>query len=499
MIVTRGGALVEDEMKSTKPLLHQARQLAESKLSIIPIRADGSKAPALERPPLKGRRAVSVQKKSKANDLVRASKRTLVDPRLTGWEYEIEEFERFIDEHHPKYKDHEVRVNVVKEWNGELHHLIGDSDSDEKIAVHLGSCPKTINFTLVSDSAYPSLYCHRLDTVFRTALRYGILLGWGVPIVFGDKKGHEKEVAYHEAGHAVIGHWLGKTIKWANIGYVVWERGKNPLPPELEALVHLAGPLAQIKYNPGSDADQSAGGDQMNLDKRLKLMKETMEPEEYEATASALTVRCQGLLNDHWAEVEEVAELLIASIGYCEETRGSNVVYVIRRTIKDQMKIVKSGKKWIVTDTDPGWLSAKNFPTKWQAEVALEVYLKGGRVSDYWEATLVSAPRLEEIRRKYAKVGIPGCTQVTVCRAPWDRKKADVPFSVLSDFHLRKEEWDAYAYLYARCSQMPEELENSSGLVCITKGNNPKELYLTLLAKAALPIGSVTQKEECQK
>ena len=39
--------MVEDEMKSTKPLLHQARQLAESKLSIIPIRADGSKAPAL--------------------------------------------------------------------------------------------------------------------------------------------------------------------------------------------------------------------------------------------------------------------------------------------------------------------------------------------------------------------------------------------------------------------------------------------------------------------
>ncbi len=36
-------------------------------------------------------------------------------------------------------------------------------------------------------------------------------------------------------------------------------------------------------------------------------------------------------------------------------------------------------------------------------------------------------------------------------------------------------------------------------LVCITKSNNPKKLYLTLLAKAALPIGSATQKEECQK
>ena len=436
--------------------------------------------------------------------LVRAGKRTLVDPRLKGWEYPIEGFERFIDEYHPEYKDHEVRVNVVKEWNGELHHLLGDSDSDEKIAVHLGSYPKTINFTLVSDSAYLSLCRHRLDIVFRTALRYGILLGWGVPIVFGGKKGtheHKKESAYHEAGHAVIGHWLGKTIKRATIRYVEWEREKNPLPPELEALVDLAGPLAQIKYNPSSDADEGAWGDQMNLDKRLKLMKETMEPEEYEATASALTVRCQGLLNDHWAEVERVAKFLLIHherfVG--EETAGSVVVKSIRRAIKDQMKVVKSGKKWIVTGTDPGWLSAKKFATKWQAEVALETYLRGGRVSDYWEATLVSPPGLEEIRRKYAKVKIPGCTQVTVCRSSWDQKKADVPFSALGDFHLKKKKWDAHAYLYARCSQMPEELENSSGLVCITKGNNPKELHLTLLAKAAVPIGSVTQKEEYQQ
>ena len=109
-------------------------------------------------------------------------------------------------------------------------------------------------------------------------------------------------------------------------------------------------------------------------------------------------------------------------------------------------------------------------------------------MSDYWEATLVSAPRLKKIRRKYAKVKIPGCTQVTVCRAPWDRTKADVPFSVLSDFHLRKEERYAYAYLYARCSQMPEELRNSSDLVCITKSNNPETLYLKLLARAAVPV-----------
>jgi len=43
----KSGALVEEEMRSVKPVLHQARQLTESKLSLIPIRDDGTKAPAL--------------------------------------------------------------------------------------------------------------------------------------------------------------------------------------------------------------------------------------------------------------------------------------------------------------------------------------------------------------------------------------------------------------------------------------------------------------------
>ena len=413
----------------------------------------------------------------------------------------IKELEQFIDTYYPDYKDHEIRVSVVEKWEEGLYHLIGDSDADEKIAVHLSSCPKTIDFTLVTNSAYPSLFPYKLVCAFRMALRYGTLLGWGVPILFGRKERTYKETAYHEAGHAVIGHWLGKTISWVDFDFVSFEREENPLPPELEALVDLAGPLAQIKFNPSSDADIGAWGDQQNLDRRcLELMKETMEPEEYEETASALTVRCQDLLDDHWAEVEAVAKQLVFFQGYTMDASDVNVVYSIRRAIKDQMKIVKSGKKWIVTGTDPGWISTKKFPTKWEAEVALEVYLRTGQVFDYSEAVLVSAPRLEEIRRKYAKVSIPSCTQVTVCTSPGVQRKADVPFSALSDFHIRKESGGFVpAYLYARCSQMPEELRNSSDLVCITKSNNPETLYLKLLARAAVPGGLVTQKEVCQK
>jgi len=43
------------------------------------------------------------------------------------------------------------------------------------------------------------------------------------------------------------------------------------------------------------------------------------------------------------------------------------------------MKIVKVGKKWVIKGKGEGWIF-KKFPTKWKAEVALEVFKKEGRV-----------------------------------------------------------------------------------------------------------------------
>ena len=53
----------------------------------------------------------------------------------------------------------------------------------------------------------------------------------------------------------------------------------------------------------------------------------------------------------------------------------------------------------------------KKFPTKWKAEVALEVFKKGGRVSDYWNAArecakkrLIRKPwRVKEKLRKHLR------------------------------------------------------------------------------------------------
>lgn len=55
-------------------------------------------------------------------------------------------------------------------------------------------------------------------------------------------------------------------------------------------------------------------------------------------------------------------------------------------------RIVKVGRKWAVEGDSEGWVFKKKFPTKWKAEVALEVFKKGGRVSDYWKAARERPP-----------------------------------------------------------------------------------------------------------
>jgi len=49
------------------------------------------------------------------------------------------------------------------------------------------------------------------------------------------------------------------------------------------------------------------------------------------------------------------------------------------------MRIVKVEKKWKIEGEGKGWIFDRMFPTKWKAEVALEVFKEGGKVSDYWK------------------------------------------------------------------------------------------------------------------
>lgn len=48
------------------------------------------------------------------------------------------------------------------------------------------------------------------------------------------------------------------------------------------------------------------------------------------------------------------------------------------------MEIVKKEKKYIVQGDGDGWVFNKTFPTKWKAEIAMEVYKEGGNIQEYW-------------------------------------------------------------------------------------------------------------------
>jgi len=420
-------------------------------------------------------------------ELVSVGNRTFVDRRLKMHKVRIAQLEKFLDTY-SEYANHHIRINVVKSWNGGFYHPIGDRDADKRVAVCLGTDgittnAGTIDFSLVEPVWFP----HDLSFAFRVMLSHGC----PVDVGFGRSTPTE-ETAYHEAGHAVIGQWLGRTINQISIqglgsrlGWVIFKQEKkNPPSAEQEALIYLAGTLAEMKFNPTFRDEEISWTDQVDLDEKLKLMEESMSPEEFKTTSDALTPRCQKLLDEHWEEIEAVAKMLLQQSKHFYVC-GSWVVRTIRQTIKNQMRIEKLGGKWMVTGTDPGWISTKKFPTKWKAEVALKVYLDNGQVADYWNAALFSEPSLEDVRQKYRKTKIHGHTHISIFVSHYWPLYHRVPFSSLHDFHIKEEDhpsgWFS-ADLYAQCSRMPEE----SNPVLIIR--HDKKLYLKLVAKARRKI-----------
>jgi hypothetical protein len=68
------------------------------------------------------------------------------------------------------------------------------------------------------------------------------------------------------------------------------------------------------------------------------------------------------------------------------------------------MRIVKEGRKWSIQGQDSGGIFDRKFPTKWKAGAALEVFKKGGRVSDYWKKIKECAPPWREPSKTIALV-----------------------------------------------------------------------------------------------
>jgi len=172
-------------------------------------------------------------------------------------------------------------------------------------------------------------------------------------------------------------------------------------------------------------------------------------------------------------------------------------------------------KKWKVEGKGESWVFDKTFPTKWKAELALKVFQKGGRFSDYGKAARTEAIKREDLRsesvefaqaearEKFRDVALPESEQVWVCRHPGSYCSIPVALSKLSDFRLNTVsggvgKTSPYPMLYAKmwCSEIPEEDRPHFGhtcehgppphhiLVCITKTGNPTRTYQILLAKA---------------
>jgi hypothetical protein len=92
------------------------------------------------------------------------------------------------------------------------------------------------------------------------------------------------------------------------------------------------------------------------------------------------------------------------------------------------MKLKKEGRKWVIQgdvneDDNKGWIFRKKFPTKWKAEIAINVFKEGGRVSDYWEKVRkISNERpkripnkaIEKVEKSLLEIGLmdPTCEEI---------------------------------------------------------------------------------------
>jgi len=68
------------------------------------------------------------------------------------------------------------------------------------------------------------------------------------------------------------------------------------------------------------------------------------------------------------------------------------------------MEIQRKGRKFIIQGDGTGWVFNRTFPTKWKALIALEVFKKGGGVSDYFKAAREQPRRIMDAYKVRARL-----------------------------------------------------------------------------------------------
>ncbi len=129
-----------------------------------------------------------------------------------------------------------------------------------------------------------------------------------------------EEVAYHEAGHVVVGHRLGVDLASADIlpdghggnGHTVFNvrPGFREQPAYIESVVvtFLAGPVAEARIA-GFENPEGSGYDLDAIARDwLRLLA---PPAERAARRAELTRRAEQLVAENWTQIEAVAQALL--------------------------------------------------------------------------------------------------------------------------------------------------------------------------------------------
>ena len=136
-----------------------------------------------------------------------------------------------------------------------------------------------------------------------------------------------EEVAYHEAGHVVVGHSLGVELASVDIlrdgeggnGHSVfnvprWFRPSAPLDErrrryaEAVVITFLAGPIAEARIAGFSNLEGSG----YDLDAVAREWLRLLEPpERHEARLAGLSQQAQQLVDQNWPAIEKLARALL--------------------------------------------------------------------------------------------------------------------------------------------------------------------------------------------
>ncbi len=194
-----------------------------------------------------------------------------------------------------------------------------------------------VNVEVIKQQGKLFLRCQICGAVWLPATnKLGQLLNgyWRCPNTPHKNMPTKEEVAYHEAGHAVIGQLLGVRIDHVTIvpndkiaGQVVYTVSFDKLPPSQQVMISIAGPIAEDmvtktpRFATFEDLLSFSESDGRGVLKTIvRYRNEVDVPGHYRVATY--------LLNKHRHSIDEVAKALLAK----QKLTGEEVAIIVSRS-----------------------------------------------------------------------------------------------------------------------------------------------------------------------